>query len=200
MSADRAPLRVVLATANAGKQAELRALLAAAPVELEVVDSLPSCEETGSTYAENATLKARQAAAHTGGWALADDSGLEVESLAGRPGVQSARYGGDGASDADRRKLLLKELKGRPPAYRKAKFVCVMALASPDGTVHLAQGECPGRIASEERGEGGFGYDPIFLFPDLRRTLAELSIAEKNRISHRARAAQKMVAILRSVA
>jgi XTP/dITP diphosphohydrolase len=190
-------LRVVLATTNPGKQEEIRALLAGGPLEILTAPDLPPVEESGATYAENATRKALSAAAHTGSWALADDSGLEVDALGGRPGVESARFSGPGATDASNRAKLLKELRGRPPAYRKARFVCVMALAGPDGTVRLAEGECPGRIGTEERGAGGFGYDPLFLLLELGKTMAELGAAEKNRVSHRAKAAEKLLRIVR---
>jgi XTP/dITP diphosphohydrolase len=189
-------VKVLLATRNPGKQAEMRALFAGSPIELSTREDLPEVEESGNTYAENATFKARAAAAFRGSWALADDTGLEVEALGGAPGVRSARYA---PTDEERRARLLRELRGRPPAYRKARFVCVMALASPDGVVHLAEGECAGRIAASEKGGGGFGYDPVFWLPDLGRTYAELSEEEKNQISHRARAAEKMIRIARGL-
>lgn len=192
-------MRVVLATTNGGKIEELESLFAGSPLELVRVASLPAVEETGKTYAENAALKAKAAAAATGQWALADDSGLEVEALGGRPGLESARYAGPGGTDAQRREKLLKEMRGKAPAYRKARFVCVMALASPDGQVHFAEGECLGRIAPAERGTGGFGYDPILWLPDFGKTMAELDLSEKNRISHRARAAEKMIRLARAL-
>jgi XTP/dITP diphosphohydrolase len=192
-------VRVVLATTNPGKVAELRALFADSPLDLVTVEGLPPVDEPGPTYADNAARKARLVAERTRAWALADDSGLEVESLGGRPGVHSARYAGEGATDAQNRERLLKELKGRPAAYRKARFVCAMALASPEGVVHVAEGECPGRIAPAPRGENGFGYDPIFWLPDLGKTMAELPAGEKNLISHRAKAAEKMRRIARSL-
>jgi XTP/dITP diphosphohydrolase len=191
------PLKVVLATTNPGKQKELLDLFAGAPVELVRPVGLRPVEEVGQTYAENAVHKARTAALETGFWALADDSGLEVEALRGRPGIHSARYAGEAADDAANRRKLLEELRGRPPALRQARFVCVMALASPQGALHLAEGECRGRIALSEKGENGFGYDSLFFLPELGKHMAELADVEKNRLSHRARAAEKMIRLLR---
>jgi XTP/dITP diphosphohydrolase len=191
--------KVVLATTNRGKQRELRALFAGAPVELLLPEALPPVDEPGQTYAENAAHKARAAVRHTGSWALADDSGLEVEALGGRPGIHSARYAGVGADDAANRRKLLDELRERPPALRQARFVCVMALASPEGALHLVEGECRGRIALSEKGENGFGYDSLFFLPELGKHMAELADAEKNRLSHRARAAEKMIRVMRAL-
>jgi XTP/dITP diphosphohydrolase len=191
---------VWVATRNEGKKEELRALFASGPFALAFPEELEDVEETGSSYVENATLKARALAMARGVWALADDSGLEVEALGGAPGVRSARYAGEGATDAQNRKKLLDEMRRRPPAYRKARFVCVMALASPEGEVFTAEGECAGRIGTEERGDGGFGYDKILWFPDLGKTMAEMSDAEKNRISHRSKAAEKLGRLVRTLA
>jgi XTP/dITP diphosphohydrolase len=147
-----------------------------------------SVEETGKTYAENAALKAQAFANASGLLTLADDSGLEVDVLDGAPGIYSARYSPKPqASDADRRAYLLTQLKGHPQPW-KARFCCTIALASPYGHLELVEGICPGEIIPVERGNDGFGYDPVFLLPSLGRTMAELSMQEKNTLSHRARA------------
>jgi XTP/dITP diphosphohydrolase len=175
-------MKIVLASTNAHKLEELSALLAghdfALGPKLEV-------EETGTTFAENALIKAKAFLAATGQPALADDSGLAVEVLGGRPGVYSARYA---PTDAERIAKLLGELGDN--ADRRAAFVCAMALALPDGRVIAVEGRCEGLITDGARGEGGFGYDPIFLVPGLGRTFAQLSAAEKNGISHRGRAVE----------
>lgn len=145
-------------------------------------------DETADTYAGNALIKARAAAGLTGCLVLADDSGLEVDALGGAPGLRSARYGGPGLDDAGRVRLLLDALRAVPAAERTARFRCVIALVEPDGRERLVKGTVEGRIAEAPRGKGGFGYDPVFFYPPLGRTLAELSEAEKARVSHRARA------------
>ena len=153
--------------------------------------------ETGNSYAENAALKAKAWAEATGLLALADDSGLEVDALHGAPGIFSARYAPQpNATDADRRRYLLQQLAGHPRPWT-ARFRCVIALAEPQGKIHLAEGRCEGEIIPEERGTHGFGYDPIFLIPERGQTMAELPPAEKNRISHRARALQAALPTLR---
>ena len=195
-------MKLLVATQNEGKLREYRCLLACLPLEV----TWPAREgmalkvaETGRTMAENAILKARAYAAASGLLTWADDSGLEVDALGGEPGVHSARYGGPGASDEERCRLLLRCLQGVPPTERTARFRCVVALVKPDGSLHTAEGVCEGRIALEPRGEGGFGYDPIFYLPHLGRTMAELSLAEKNAVSHRARAAQAARALLEEI-
>lgn len=187
---------LLIATNNAGKVRELRALLAGlpqlrlvTPAELGLALDPP---ETGSTYADNAAIKAHAFAQATGLPALADDSGLEVAALNGAPGVHSARYSPQpGANDADRRQYLLQQLAtlGQPQPWA-ARFVSVVCLALPDGTTHSAEGECRGEIIAHERGSGGFGYDPIFIVEGTGRTMAELSFDDKNQCSHRARAVQ----------
>ncbi len=147
--------------------------------------------ETGASFAENATIKAKGYAGKSGLLTLADDSGLEVAALGGAPGIQSARYAGEGASDQDRINLLLSNLRSVPTEKRTARFVCVIALALPDGNVHLFTGECGGTIIFEARGTNGFGYDPVFYMPELGKTMAELSDDLKNQVSHRARAANQ---------
>jgi XTP/dITP diphosphohydrolase len=193
---DCRPRRILLASRNAGKLAELRALLADLPIEVNLPEGMPEVEETGATFVENAVLKARAVAEWSGEWALADDSGLEVDALDGRPGVLSSRYGSPGATDADRNALLLAELAGVPETARSARFRCALALAAPDGRVWTTEGSCEGRIAFEPRGEHGFGYDPIFYLPDLHRTFGEQAAREKAQISHRARALRAMRELL----
>lgn len=187
-------LELLLATTNRGKLAEYAELLAAAPVRLRSLADLaaipPEPAEDAETYAENATTKARLYARATGTLTIADDSGLEVQALGGAPGVRTRRYFGDDASDAERNRRLLTLLLGR--GDRAARFVCVIALAWPDGRVETFEGECPGRIAGAPAGERGFGYDPIFIADGYDRTTAELPPAEKHRISHRGRAAAKL--------
>jgi XTP/dITP diphosphohydrolase len=192
-------LSVVLATSNEGKLAELRSLFGDLPVQLlglsAVVGDKPPVAETGTTLEENAILKARAASAATGLYALADDSGLEVEALGGRPGVRSARFAHERATDAENNAALLRELEEIDDAGRRARFRCVLALVSPWDPEHveLAEGACEGLIARAPRGSGGFGYDPLFLVPELGgRAMAEMSEKEKNEVSHRARAARSM--------
>jgi XTP/dITP diphosphohydrolase len=193
------PRRLLLATRNPGKLAELRTLLADLPIEVAVADSAPEVAETGATFSENALLKARAVAAWSGEWALADDSGLEVDALGGRPGVFSNRYAGPDASDADRNARLLAEMEGVPEAARTARFRCVAALAAPDGRAWTREGECRGRIARALRGTHGFGYDPLFLLPDRDLTMAELTPEEKSRVSHRGRALAAMRQVLQEL-
>jgi len=191
--------RLLLATNNAGKVAEFRRLLAGCgwdivtPVDVGVNVHV---EETGQSYAENATIKSVQYAKAAGMVALADDSGLEVDALGGRPGVLSARYGGANRTDAERVRALLQELAGVAEDERTARFRCVIAVADPGGRMELAEGAVEGRIASEPRGEDGFGYDPVFLLPQRGMTLAELPADEKNDISHRGNAARRARKIL----
>ena len=182
-------MKLIVATKNKGKLAEIKAILSGVTVlgqDEAGVDA--AVEETGTTFAENALLKARAIAALTDGAVLADDSGLEVDALDGAPGIYSARYAGEDATDADRMQKLLRELDGIPDEQRTARFVCVMALVLPDGSAHTFCGTCEGRIAHAPRGENGFGYDPVFALPDGGRTLAEIGETEKNQISHRFRA------------
>ncbi len=189
---------LLLASHNAGKLRELSALL----VELELSLITPAelglhldVEESGQDYAENAGLKAGAYARESGIWTLADDTGLEVEALGGAPGLRSARL--VEGTDANRRSELLRLLSPHSPPW-PARFRCCVALASPDGQVDLAHGACPGEIIRTARGAGGFGYDPIFLVHGTDKTMAELSLEEKNQLSHRARAVQAMLPVLRS--
>lgn len=197
---------LLLGTRNAGKVREIETILGDIPWRLRSLDEFANvgiAAENAPTYAENAIAKAQFYARETGLYALADDSGLEVESLNGAPGVFSARYAGEGASDADRRALLLSELRRvtteNPRGVgagmhgvevnRRTRFVCVVALAAPDGSVpSTSEGICNGKIIFEERGTNGFGYDPLFVPDGFDQTFAELSDSIKNRISHRARA------------
>ncbi len=187
--------QLVVATGNRGKLLEIRELLSRmdmdAAVDVSVLSDYPGAPEvleTGTTFRENAVIKAVTAASFTGEVAMADDSGLVVDALGGAPGVMSARYGGRGASDQDRYERLLREMEHVPDADRTARFVCVVAVASPDGSVSSAEGTVEGAIARAPRGHGGFGYDPGFLIPELGRTFGELPPLAKNGLSHRARA------------
>ncbi len=182
---------ILLASHNRGKLKEIQALVSRAAFTLLTPHMLGlnlDVREDGATYAENAALKALAFARASQRLTLADDSGLEVDCLAGEPGLHSARYAPQpGATDADRRAYLLTRLAGLPPPWT-ARFRCTLALGMPDGQVCFAQGVCEGEIIPQERGRHGFGYDPIFLLPALGRTMAELSMQQKNRLSHRARA------------
>jgi XTP/dITP diphosphohydrolase len=179
---------LVIATKNPGKVREFRALLSDLPLELRGAEEMPEVEETGTTFAANAELKARAAAAWAGGWALADDSGLEVDALGGAPGVHSNRFAGPGTDETQRNQRLVQLLEGVPPERRTARYRAVIAVAAPDGRVWLSEGACEGLIIDTPRGEHGFGYDPHFYLPEYGMTMAELDPAVKNRISHRGRA------------
>lgn len=193
---------LLIATGNQGKIAELQLLLASLPLRLRNLAEFPGItevEETGATFSDNAVLKARGYAKQTGLWALADDSGLEVEALNGAPGVFSARYGGAGLTDGERLERLLEELSLRAPQQRRARFVCVIAIADPQGQiVNLSTGKCDGQIAQAPRGTGGFGYDPVFVPEGFEQTFGELPQEIKQNISHRAHALQGARAFLMS--
>lgn len=182
--------RLVVATKNEGKVREFRALLADLSLELLSAGDMPDVEETGTTFSENAELKARAAAEWSGEWALADDSGLEVDGLGGGPGVYSNRFAGENTTEEQRNQKLLELLAHTPPEARTARYRAVVAVAAPDGRVWLYDGVCEGVITDEARGDNGFGYDPHFLVPEYGRTMAELDPVTKNRISHRGRALQ----------
>jgi XTP/dITP diphosphohydrolase len=190
---------LLIATNNIGKVDEIKALLRNLDLSLITPSDLGislEVSEDGQTYAENATKKALTFAQASGLIAIGDDSGLEVDALGGQPGLRSHRfYPIPNASDADRRKYLLKRLDGKTRPWT-ARFRATIAVASPSGEVKLATGECEGEIIPEERGSNGFGYDPIFFIPDIGRTMAELEMDEKNRLSHRARAIQNSIPIL----
>ena len=193
--------RLLLATRNRGKLVEYRELLGDLPFQLTSLREEQitlEVEETGANYEENARLKAEAYARTSGLLTLADDSGLEVDSLGGEPGVVSARYGGPGLTDPERVQLLLRNLAQAPPRLRTARFVCVIAVMPPSGALFFVRGECAGVITDTPRGAEGFGYDPVFLFPTLGKTLAELSMEEKNAVSHRGNAARAARAVLLS--
>lgn len=197
-------IKLLVATNNPGKVREYQALLKGLPLTLTLTYPAQEgidieVEETGSTFAQNARLKATAYARTSGLLTLADDSGLEVDALEGEPGTRSARYAGQGASDEDRYRLLLSNMEGVPWQQRTARFRCVIAVARPQGEVHTAQGTCEGVIAFEPRGEHGFGYDPVFYVPEHGQTMAELEPEVKNRISHRARAAEGARRILQEL-
>ena len=190
---------LVLATMNRAKARELLALLGDVPFEVRPLADYPGAvapEETEATYRGNALLKARAAARLTGAWALGDDSGLEVDALGGAPGLYSARYGGPGLDDAGRCALLLEALRDVPDDRRTARFRCVIAIVDPRGRESVVEGVAEGTIARAPRGRSGFGYDPLFFYPPLGRTFAELSDAEKSDVSHRGRAAAAARGIL----
>jgi len=196
-------IKLLLATNNQGKITELRSLLNSLGLELVTPADLElnlQVMETGDSYQENAILKAETFAKATNLWSLADDSGLEVEALDGAPGLYSARYAPQPeAGDQDRRRFLLQNLEGKPCPW-KAAFQCVVALCGPEGSIVFQEGTCSGTIIPEERGTGGFGYDPIFQLEDLQLTMAELPLVKKNTLSHRARAIQKLIPILQELA
>lgn len=183
---------IVLATGNKNKIKEIQELLKNAPVQIKSIadyGSLPSVVEDRDTFDENAYKKAHHYAKVLGLPCLADDSGLVVDALDGRPGVYSARYAGENATDLEKCDKLLKEMEGKE--NRKAKFVCVLSLATPGGPALTWEGSCEGEITNERHGESGFGYDPVFYYPAFGKTFAEVSMAEKNKVSHRGRALQE---------
>jgi XTP/dITP diphosphohydrolase len=193
--------RIVVATRNRGKLREIVPLLAGLDLELRTIDELaPDAElrEDGVTFEDNALAKARQAAQATGLPAIADDSGLEVDALGGAPGVYSARYAGLPSDDARNNAQLIAALAALPAGLHAGRFRCVAAFVDPlRGFELVRSGSCEGQILPVPRGEGGFGYDPLFLLPGLGRTMAELSVEEKNRLSHRAAAFAALAAALR---
>lgn len=183
--------KIVVATKNPGKVAEIAAALASLAVTVQSVGdfgNIPEPEETGATFSDNALLKARYYAEKTGQPCLADDSGLEVDSLHGEPGVYSARYAGEGATDADNNQKLLAAIAQYPPAERTARFRCVLAFCDPQGETFTVDGTCEGVILDCLQGSGGFGYDPLFFMTEYGKTLAQMSVAEKNSVSHRGKA------------
>lgn len=182
-------MKLVLASKNKKKIAEMNQILCSLGIEVcsqEEAGVNLEVEETGITFEENSLLKAKTVMEHSGLPAIADDSGLCVDALGGAPGVYSARYGGEGLDDAGRTRLLLENMKGQSP--RTARFVCVITCCFPNGDVITARGECEGTIAFASMGQGGFGYDPVFFIPGLKKTFAQLEAQEKNAISHRGKA------------
>jgi len=196
-----APALLVVASANEGKLREIGALLADLPFKVvsQAALGVDSPEETGTSFLENALLKARYAAAATGAAVIADDSGLEVDALGGAPGIYSARYAGPNADDAANNAKLLSQLQGVPPDQRRARYRCVLVFlpATPAAVPIVAEGIWEGQIALEARGRGGFGYDPYFWLPELRCTAAELDADDKNRLSHRGQAIRQLQLALR---
>lgn len=193
------PRRIVIATQNLGKLREIREILSDWPVEWETLRGYPGCPEaleSAPDYLNNAREKASLAAEYCAEWALADDSGLEVEALDGAPGVRSARYAGEKASDAENFQKLIEELASRSATNRKAAFRCTLVLRHPDGRELIGEGELRGHIAELPRGDGGFGYDPIFIPEGFDRSLAELSPQEKNSLSHRRQALRSLTEAL----
>jgi len=192
---------LLVATNNKGKVRELSELLSDFPLRLRLLGEFPDvaeAEETGETFVENATIKALHYSAGTGLLTLSDDSGLSVDALGGAPGVYSARYAGRAATYAERMSKLLGELGATGDAERRARFVCVIAVADPTaGTLHTFEGECRGRLAHAPRGAGGFGYDPLFIPEGYTQTFGELPTDIKHSLSHRARALRKAVLHLR---
>ncbi len=196
-------MQLVVATANQAKFRELVAILSDLRISFLSTGSLDGYVppiESGTTYVENAAAKATAAARFTGLWALADDSGLEIEALGGQPGPFSSRFLGVAATDRDRNQRVLELLQGVPVDRRSARFRCAVAVAGPAGELFLTHGCCEGIISEAIDGAGGFGYDPIFLVPDLGITMASLSPDVKNRISHRARALEQAKPLLRRLA
>jgi XTP/dITP diphosphohydrolase len=202
----RAPVKLYLASSNPGKLAEYRGLAAGAspsvPVKLELApgfESLPSFEENAPTFAENAAGKALHYSRLCEGLLLADDSGLVVPALGGAPGVRSARYAGPEATNAQRIEKFLDEMQGKTEGDRAAYFVCVTAIAKAGRAIAVMTDRVEGEILNEPRGAGGFGYDPVFYFPALKKTFAELSAEEKNQFSHRGKAFRRLLATLSSM-
>ncbi len=193
-------MKIVIATGNKNKLKEIKNKFSIIE-DLEILSLAdfrdpPEVIEDGNTFEENAMKKAREISLFTGLPALSDDSGLVVDALDGKPGVFSARYGGIDSNDEQKSRLILEEMKGVPDNRRNARFVCVIAIAFGDEKIDTAEGICEGVIGHELKGENGFGYDPIFFLPEMNKTMAEISITEKNKISHRAKALDKAQKIL----
>ncbi len=183
--------KLVLATGNKNKVRELQELLTGLSFTIQTIDDYPGLlmpEEDQPTFAGNAAIKAEAVSRFCREIALADDSGLEVDALGGRPGVYSARYAGEEGNYSANNRLLLQELSGLPPEQRAARFVCAIAITIPGDQTYIIEESCPGFIAEELKGEGGFGYDPLFIYQPTGKTFAEMSAEEKNKVSHRGRA------------
>lgn len=192
-------IKLVLATGNKNKIREIKVLLAGLPVKLLTLEDYPGLimpDEDQLTFADNAAKKAEAVALYSGEISLADDSGLEVDALEGRPGVRSARYAGEEGNYAANNRLLLTELKNIPPEQRGARFVCAIAVTVPGDKTYIIEENCPGRIAESQQGGGGFGYDPLFIYEPAGVTFAEMSAEEKNAVSHRGRALRRTRALL----
>ena len=194
-------MKLLLATRNRDKVVEMQHALEGTDwqvITLSDIVGAPDVEEDGATFCDNALKKARSAARVSRLWTLAEDSGLEIDALGGEPGVKSARYAGEGASDADRVRKVLGHLTSVPVERRTARFRCVMCIIDPADQENCFEGCCEGRIANDARGSSGFGYDPIFMPDGYDKTFAELGLGVKSKISHRARAMQQVLAFLRS--
>ena len=195
-------MKIILATQNQGKVRELRELLGDEAIEVLSLLDFPDwedVEETGVTFADNAALKARAASQRAGMIALADDSGLEVDALGGAPGVYSARYAGEPKDDERNIDKLLHALETIPEDIKTARFRCALVMATSFGEEYLTEGAVEGRILTERRGSDGFGYDPVFYLTEFARSMAELTLSEKNTISHRAQAFRKVIPILQAL-
>ena len=198
----RIRLEVIVATQNRGKVREIKKVLKGLGfriVSLNDFSGVPQIEEDGKSFLENALKKARFYSKYFGSLTLADDSGLEVDVLKGRPGVYSARYAGERASAQERNRKLLKEMEAIPLSKRGARFKCVLAVVSPEGKEVVVEGSCRGRIGFKEVGKKGFGYDPLFVLPSYGKTMAQLSVEKKNRISHRGKALRKLRRIIKGL-
>jgi XTP/dITP diphosphohydrolase len=195
----RKRLEVIVATRNKGKIREIRDALKGLDLRIYALSDfpdVPDIEEDGNSFTENALKKARFYSKVFGKLTIADDSGLEVDSLKGLPGVTSARYAGERASSQENNQKLLRKIQGVPISKRGARFKCILAMKSPDGREAIAEGSCKGRIGFKEKGRKGFGYDPLFILPKYGKTMAELSLEEKNRVSHRGKALRKLKKII----
>ncbi len=193
---------VIIATENPGKAREFEHIFASRGLTVRTLldfPEIPEVEETGTTFEENATLKAEAVSKALNKMVIGDDSGLIVDTLQGRPGIYSARYAGEPKNDENNTDKVLSELKGVPEEQRTARFYCALAIAVPGIETRTVSGTCEGRILEERRGSNGFGYDPVFYVPDKGRAMAELSADEKNKISHRAHALQKLDVMLDSI-
>ena len=193
-------MKLLLATRNRNKVLEMQHALESTGWQVTMLSDIagaPDVEEDGTTFQENALKKARSAAQFSKFWTLAEDSGLEIDPLGGEPGVKSARYAGEGASDADRIRKVLDRLTSVPDERRIARFRCAMCLIEPAGNENCFEGRCEGRIAQSSRGSSGFGYDPIFIPDGYDQTFAELGLGVKGKMSHRARAMQQVITFLR---
>jgi XTP/dITP diphosphohydrolase len=194
-------LEVIVATRNKGKIREIREALKGLGLRVYALSDfpdVPEIEEDGKSFTENALKKARFYSKVFGKLTLADDSGLEVDSLRGMPGIYSARYSGERASSRENNQKLLKEMEGIPLSKRGAQFKCMMAMVSPSGKETMTEGVCKGRIGMREKGRRGFGYDPLFILSRYGKTMAELSLKEKNRISHRGKALRKIKKMIKA--
>ena len=192
---------MIVATRNQGKIREIREALKGLGLRIYALSDfpdVPEIEEDGKSFIENALKKARFYSKVFGKLTLADDSGLEVDGLKGMPGIYSARYSGERASSLENNQKLLKEMEGIPLSKRGARFKCIMAVVSPNGKEAMTEGSCKGRIGMREKGRRGFGYDPLFILQKYGKTMAELSLKEKNRISHRGKALRKIKKIIRT--